>query len=375
MTNKRSICFVATVEFAVNAFLLNHLKELSKYYDLTVIVNLKNPKFLIDKKLDIKLININFSRNINIISDLFSLFQLIFIFLTKKYDAVHTITPKAGLLGMIASFLTFVPLRVHCFTGQVWVTRKGVSRIILKLIDKLIGILTSKNIVDSKSQYNFLLKEKILKKNKTIVFGNGSIAGVDLSKFKPNKKIKGILRTKLKIPTSAFVFIFLGRLNSEKGVNNLIDAFILANLKSAYLVLAGPDEEKISFKSKNYQSNIIFTGLTSRPQDFLAMSNMLCLPSYREGFGSVVIEAAATGIPSIVSNIYGLSDAIVLNKTGFSHKIGDIKELSKLMLYAFRNKKLINSFGIAAQRRVIDNFDSKLLVNYWKNFYRYNLSS
>ena len=375
MANKRSICFVATVEFAVNAFLLNHLKELSKYYDVTVIVNLKNPNFLIDKKLDIKLININFSRNINIISDLFSLFQLIFIFLTKKYDAVHTITPKAGLLGMIASFLTFVPLRVHCFTGQVWVTRKGVSRIILKLIDKLIGILTSKNIVDSKSQYDFLLKEKILKKNKTIVFGNGSIAGVDLSKFKPNKKIKGILRTKLKIPTSAFIFIFLGRLNSEKGVNDLIDAFILANLKSAYLVLAGPDEEKISFKSKNYQSNIIFTGLTSRPQDFLAMSNMLCLPSYREGFGSVVIEAAATGIPSIVSNIYGLSDAIVLNKTGFSHKIGDIKELSKLMLYAFRNKKLINSFGIAAQRRVIDNFDSKLLVNYWKNFYRYNLSS
>ena len=375
MANKRSICFVATVEFAVNAFLLNHLKELSKYYDVTVIVNLKNPNFLIDKKLDIKLININFSRNINIISDLFSLFQLIFIFLTKKYDAVHTITPKAGLLGMIASFLTFVPLRVHCFTGQVWVTRKGVSRIILKLIDKLIGILTSKNIVDSKSQYNFLLKEKILKKNKTIVFGNGSIAGVDLSKFKPNKKIKGILRTKLKIPTSAFVFIFLGRLNSEKGVNNLIDAFILANLKSAYLVLAGPDEEKISFKSKNYQSNIIFTGLTSRPQDFLAMSNILCLPSYREGFGSVVIEAAGVGIPSIVSNIYGLSDAIVLNKTGFSHKIGDIKELSKLMSYAFRNKKLINSFGNAAQRRAVNNFDSKLLVNYWKNFYRYNLSS
>ena len=375
MANKQSICFVATVEFAVNAFLLNHLKELSKYYDLTIIVNLKNPGFLIDKKLDIKLININFSRNINIISDLFSLFQLIFIFLTKKYDAVHTITPKAGLLGMIASFLTFVPLRVHCFTGQVWVTRKGISRIILKLIDKLIGILTSKNIVDSKSQYNFLLKEKILKKNKTIVFGNGSIAGVDLSKFKPNKKIKGILRTKLKIPASAFVFIFLGRLNSEKGVNNLIDAFILANLKSAYLVLAGPDEEKISFKSKNYQSNIIFTGLTSRPQDFLAMSNILCLPSYREGFGSVVIEAAAVGIPSIVSNIYGLSDAIVLNKTGFSHKIGDIKELSKLMSYAFRNKKLINSFGNAAQRRAVNNFDSKLLVNYWKNFYRYNLSS
>ena len=166
MENKQSICFVATVDFAVNAFLLNHLRELSNHYNLTLITNLQNPNFLNKNNLNIKLININFSRNINIFSDFYSLTRLIFLFCTNKFDAVHSITPKAGLLAMLAAFIAFIPLRIHCFTGQVWVTRKGLIRKILRLIDKLIGNLTTKNIVDSKSQYNFLLNQKILKKIK-----------------------------------------------------------------------------------------------------------------------------------------------------------------------------------------------------------------
>ena len=110
MGNRQSICFVATVEFAVNAFLINHLKELSKDYDLTVVVNLQNPNFLMEKKLDIKLININFSRNISFLSDISSLIRLIFLFYQKRFDAVHSITPKAGLLSMLAAFITFIPL-------------------------------------------------------------------------------------------------------------------------------------------------------------------------------------------------------------------------------------------------------------------------
>ena len=183
MINRKSICFVATVEFAVSAFLLSHLKELSKYYDLTVIVNLKNPKFLIDKKLDINLVNINFSRDVNIVSDLISITQLVYLFIIKRYDAVHSITPKAGLLAMVASFVTFIPVRVHCFTGQVWATKSGLSRLLLKLIDKIIGTLSTHNIIDSKSQYNFLVKENILHKDKSLVFGSGSVSGVDLGKF------------------------------------------------------------------------------------------------------------------------------------------------------------------------------------------------
>ncbi len=374
MANRKSICFVATVEFAVSAFLLSHLKELSKYYDLTVIVNLKNPNFLIDKKLDIKLVNINFSRKINIISDLLSLVQLAYLFLIKKYDAVHSITPKAGLLAMIASFLTFTPVRVHCFTGQVWSTKSGLSRLFLKLIDKIIGNLSTQNIVDSKSQYDFLVKENVLNKDKALVFGSGSVSGVDLLKFKPNTKVKSSLRKKLKISPSSFVFVFLGRLNSDKGIHDLINAFILTDLKSAYLLLVGPDEENISSKFKGNQSNIIFSGLISSPQDFLAVSDVLCLPSYREGFGNVVIEAAATGVPSIVSNIYGLSDAIVLNKTGLAHKPHDVQEITKLMKSLFNNRKLVMDLGEAAKKRAISEFDSKILVKHWKIFYNHNLT-
>lgn len=374
MANRKSICFVATVEFAVSAFLLSHLKELSKYYDLTVIVNLKNPNFLIDKKLDIKLVNINFSRKINIISDLLSLVQLAYLFLIKKYDAVHSITPKAGLLAMIASFLTFTPVRVHCFTGQVWSTKSGLSRLFLKLIDKIIGNLSTQNIVDSKSQYDFLVKENVLNKDKALVFGSGSVSGVDLLKFKPNTKVKSSLRKKLKISPSSFVFVFLGRLNSDKGIYDLINAFILTDLKSAYLLLVGPDEENISSKFKGNQSNIIFSGLISSPQDFLAVSDVLCLPSYREGFGNVVIEAAATGVPSIVSNIYGLSDAIVLNKTGLAHEPHDVQEITKLMKSLFNNRKLVMDLGKAAKKRAISEFDSKILVKHWKIFYNHNLT-
>jgi len=373
MGNRQSICFVATVEFAVNAFLINHLKELSKDYDLTVVVNLQNPNFLMEKKLDIKLININFSRNISFLSDISSLIRLIFLFYQNRFDAVHSITPKAGLLSMLAAFITFIPLRVHSFTGQVWATKKGISRLILKLIDKLIGNLTTKNIVDSKSQFNFLLKHKIIKKNKSLVFGSGSIAGLNLLKFKSNNKVRNSLRKKFNIPLDAFVYIFLGRLNKEKGVNDLIDAFILANLKSTYLILAGPDEEGISSKMKKYKLNIIFIGLTQIPQDLLNMSNIICLPSYREGFGNVVIEAAAVGLPSIVSNIYGLSDSIVKNKTGLTHKPGDVKGLSNQMEYAYLNQKLMIDFGKAAQKRARIEFDSKILVNHWKHFYGQNL--
>ena len=374
MANRKSICFVATVEFAVSAFLLSHLKELSKHYDLTVIVNLKNPNFLIDKKLDIKLVNINFSREINIISDLLSLIQLAYLFLIKKYDAVHSITPKAGLLAMIASFLTFTPVRVHCFTGQVWSTKSGLSRLFLKLIDKIIGNLSTQNIVDSKSQYDFLVKENVLNKDKALVFGSGSVSGVDLLKFKPNTKVKSSLRKKLKISPSSFVFVFLGRLNSDKGIHDLINAFISTDLKSAYLLLVGPDEENISSKFKGNQSNIIFSGLISSPQDFLAVSDVLCLPSYREGFGNVVIEAAATGVPSIVSNIYGLSDAIVLNKTGLAHEPHDVQEITKLMKSLFNNRKLVMDLGKAAKKRAISEFDSKILVKHWKIFYNHNLT-
>ena len=106
----------------------------------------------------------------------------------------------------------------------------------------------------------------------------------------------------------------------------------------------------------------------------MAASDVLCLPSYREGFGNVVIEAAATGLPSIVSNIYGLSDAIVRNKTGLAHEPNDVEEITRLMIVLFNDRKLVGNLAKAAKRRVISEFDSKILVKHWKDFYRNNLN-
>ena len=140
------------------------------------------------------------------------------------------------------------------------------------------------------------------------------------------------------------------------------------------MLLIGPDEENISTKFKSNHSNIIFSGATSSPQDYLAASDVLCLPSYREGFGNVVIEAAASGLPSIVSNIYGLSDAIVRNNTGLAHEPNDLKEITRLMIAVFNDRKLVANLGKAAKKRAISEFDSKILVKHWKDFYQHNLT-
>ena len=369
MQSWKSLCFIATVEYSVDAFLYNHLKELSKFYKITVITNNKNKNFLTGKIKGITVIDIKFSRKINLYNDVICLLHLFTIFFTKKFDVITTITPKAGLLGIFAAFFTFVPIRIHCFTGQIWATKFGWKRSFFKFIDKFINCMSTRNIVDGKSQYDFLLSENVISKKKSIVFANGSICGVDLTRFKPNKDTRLRLRKSYDIPNSAFVFLFVGRLNNEKGINDLLSAFKKANLKSAFLFLVGPDEENIYLKVKNIK-NIIIHEFTASPEDFMTSSNLLCLPSYREGFGNVVIEAAAVGTPSMVSDIYGLSDSVISNKTGLIHKVGDIEQMVILLKTAHHNKLLVKKLGERARARVIKEFNSKLLTEHWVNFYK-----
>ena len=201
MENKKSICFVATVEFAVNSFLLNHLIELSKFYNITVITSLKNKNFLSSYKKNIKVINVNFVRRINIFYDPICFLQLVMIFWKNRFDAVSTITPKAGMLGMLASYITFIPMRVHCYTGQIWITELGIRRILFRSVDKFINILSTHNIVDSKSQYNFLVDEFIIREDKSFVFGPGSICGVNVALFFPLMILE---TTVASLPTTAF---------------------------------------------------------------------------------------------------------------------------------------------------------------------------
>jgi len=374
---KRKIYFVANVEFAVNAFLLSHLKKLSRYYDLTVIVNTYDLAFLTKQGLNIKVIDLKISRDINLLSDFFCLIYLLYLFIKDRPAAVHSITPKSGLLAMIASFFAAVPLRIHTFTGQVWLNKNGVSKIFLRMLDQLIGSLASLNIVDSSSQREFLVEQKVLNKKKSVVFGSGSVCGVDLKKFKSSKKLRDEIRVQLSVPSDALVYIYLGRLTKDKGVLDLASAFSNIRDNRAYLVMVGPDEANLTDQIESLvgdnRDKLRLIGFSSEPQHYLAASDVLCLPSYREGFGSVIIEAAAMGLPSIASNIYGISDAIQNHKTGLLHPPKDIDAICECIKRFLLDSELIKTYGIAAKKRAVSEFDANLLSKYWLDFYLHHL--
>jgi glycosyltransferase involved in cell wall biosynthesis len=374
---KQKICFVLTVDYAVKAFLLNHLRALSQFYDITVIVNTENPNFVAEAGINAKVIPLKIAREISLFSDLICLFKLIHIFQSQRFFAVHSLMPKSGLLAMLAAWIVRIPLRIHTFTGQVWVTKVGYKRFFLKQFDCLIAFLSIKSIVDSPSQRQFLVDNKVIKAAKSIVFANGSVSGVDVDRFKPNLQAKTDIRQQLSIPVEAPIFLFIGRLNKDKGVLDLAYAFKQLNVKIIHLVFVGSDEQNMQAEMMSIvgvnNPNIHFVGHTSTPEAYMASSDVLCLPSYREGFGSVVIEAAAVGIPAIASRIYGITDAVVDGETGLLHAPRDIEAIKQCMQTLIDNKPVRLKLGEQARARAIKDFDSHAITQEWVKFYQENV--
>ena len=373
----KKICFVLTAEFAVKAFLLGHLRGLTEFYNITVIVNTKNPNFLAEQGVNVDVIPLTISRDIDLFHDVSVLFKLIKIFHQQNFVAVHSVTPKAGLLAMLAAYILRIPLRVHTFTGQVWATKYGFKRFLLKCFDCVIAFLTTHNIVDSPSQRQLLIDEKVMTSTKSIVFAQGSISGVDLFRFKPDLQAKIYIRQQLNIDTDAIIFLFLGRLTKDKGVLDLAQAFSGLADVNTHLLFVGPDEQNVQEEimqiTEACSAYVHFVGHTNQPESYMAAADVLCLPSYREGFGSVVIEAAAAGIPTITSRIYGLVDAVVENETGLMHASHDVKAIRYCMEKLIRDDTLRLKLGRQAMVRAIANFDSNLLTQEWVNFYHENV--
>ena len=362
MKNKVKICFIATADTAITAFLANHLRELAELYQLTIITNTSNPSLLSEIGIDANLIQIKFSRKIALFSDFYCLIKLVQIFMRTGFASIHSITPKAGLLAMLAARICFISTRVHTFTGQVWATETGLKRSFLKFIDKLIGEMTTHNVVDSPSQRDFLVRQKVLNEQKSIVFGSGSVSGVDLKRFMFNEHMRVKVRLKLAIPKGAFVFIYLGRLNQDKGILDLARAFAEIQNSKAFLWIVGQDEgdlvDKIQIINIHKSSQVKFVDFTNKPEYYLAASDALCLPSYREGFGNVIIEAAAMGIPAIASNIYGISDAIINEQTGLLHAPRNAKSIFDAMEHFLTKTKMVKKYGDFAMERVKTDFDA-----------------
>lgn len=374
MKNKIKITLIANTSNFFNSFMLKHINELSKKYELFVCCsNAEQLNKLISK--DVSLVNINFKRGISLFNDFINFLNTLFFFLKNKPDLTISFTPKIGFMVALSSFIARTPKRIHWFTGQIWYNKKGFEKIFYKFIDKLIFSLSSYVLVDSFSQKKFLIKEKIILKNKSFVLHKGSVGGVNIKKFKFNKKKRIELRKKFFISKKTFVFLFLGRINKDKGIVELIKAFKKIDKKyNILLIFVGPIEDKKLLYLLEENKKILYFKFTTKPEEWFSMADILCLPSYREGFGTTIIEAASCGIPTLCSNIYGLHDAIIENKTGFFHKVGNIKDIKKKMLYAINNKRLVKSYGIIARKRVLEDFNQNLLAKKLLRFINLNTS-
>jgi glycosyltransferase involved in cell wall biosynthesis len=381
---KKKVCFIVSAEITVKAFLIDYIAQMRKAHDIVLIVNTKDPDSLRELSGDISVVPISIERKINIIHDLCTLCSLYAHFVRNRYDLIHSFTPKAGLLSMISAKAAGVPIRIHTFTGQVWANKRGTFRFVLKLLDRFMAFCATNILVDSLSQREFIVKEKVVPKSKTMVIANGSICGVDTERFKPDMVGRREIRKSHSIPESDIVFLFLGRLTVDKGILDLAEAFFEINRKyfNTHLMVVGPDEEGIKKRvidiCKNCSNNLHFENYTDAPEKYMAASDVFCLPSYREGFGLVIIEAASAGIPSIGSRIYGITDAIDDPDTGFLFNTGNIKDLAEAMESYIARPSLIRVMGKNAQDRAKKLFEKTMfmrsMIEYYEKTLRYDFN-
>ena len=372
---RKKICFVVPSIGTARVFLKNHIEELSIYFDIYLVANVLEEEIIYSKDFPIKEIkNIKITRGINLLNDLRTLLSLSSYFKTMKFDAVHTVTPKAGLLGILASHLVGVSNRIHIFTGQVWHTKKGIYKYFLMFLDRFTVWNSTHVLVDGQSQRQFLIKNRIVKESNSFVLGKGSISGVDTNRFIPDAVVKKEVRDELGIKENEVVYMFLGRMNSEKGINELAEAF--NNLRNQHvnvrLLLVGGDEENmtpiVKQKIKVIES-VIFYGVTPTPERLIQACDIFCMPSYREGFGLSVIEASLLEKPIICSDTYGLMESIIENKTGIRHKVADVDSLNFAMEKLFYDKNLVESLGKGGREYVLENFSAKTISEKWLEFY------
>lgn len=356
----KKICYVATIPAVVLAFLQGHIRAAAEKYDVTVVCN-STDAYLLDG-LNARLILLPIERKVSPWRDLLVLIQLVILFRRERFDLVHSIMPKTGLLSMLAAWAVGVSHRMHTFTGQVWATKQGWKRGVFKMFDRLIVLFGNQILMDSPSQRDFLVSEGVLQQNEGIVIGNGSICGVDADQFHPDAQVREMVRTELDIRVEQTMILFLGRLNRDKGILDLAVAFaeVASNRTDIVLVLVGAEEDvsfacvqKICGAHRNRLRRVSFT---ANPERYMAAADIFCLPSYREGFGQVIIEAGATEVPTLATRIYGITDAVEDGKTGLLFSAGDVAGLTQSLLRLIDDRHLRQEMGVAARMRALELF-------------------
>lgn len=320
---------------------------------------------------------INIPRKVEFGNDIKAFIQLYKLFSKVKFDIVHSHTPKAGILTAAAGFMARIPVRLHTFTGQVWVEYRGKKRAFFKFLDNFICFFNTHNYVDSLSQRVFLLDNNIGSPKKMSVLHKGSIAGINMNKFDPEKSHEAALslRSKFFPDFKGNVILYLGRINNDKGLLELGKAYY--QLKKNYplkLLIVGPEEkvsaelETLLIKLRN-DSDVHFVGFVSNAEEFYGACDIFCLPSYREGCPTSILEASAMKKPVVVSNIYGISDIVIDKQTALVFKVKDEIDLAEKLESLLVNEELKNELGKNGREFVCKDFTEKMLTKIMRDEY------
>ena len=370
------ICIVCATPIMVHFFLKEHIRNLAQFADITLLTNLETKAYTPPLDLPVRIISVQIERKIDLIRDVKALHHLIKHLRTADYDLVWAVGPKSGLLGMVAAYLAKVKVRVFIFLGEVWASQKGLRKLFLKTLDRLTATLATHLLAASQSERAHLIAQNVTPADKIIVLGKGSISGVDTKRYKPSAEKRAQIRAKHGIPENAVLALYLGRVNTEKGVIDLAHAFAAASIQcpQLWLLIAGPDEGNLAPQIKDIfdsaTKNYRITGFVENPEDYFPAADFLCLPSYREGFGMVTIEAAAVSIPTIGSRIYGISDAIVDNETGLLVELGNIKGWTAALVRLSHSNELREQLGRRAMQMAKDSFESKALIALYTQYFQ-----
>ena len=363
-----------TVPQSLNTFCKGVLRELSDKYEVIGVSSPGNALDEVAKREGIRVIAVPMERHISLKYDIASLYKMIRVFRKEKPTMVHSMTPKAGMICMVAAWLTRVPVRVHTFTGLVFPTSSGLKRRILMATDWLTCACATHVIPEGEGVKNDLLQNGITKKPLKVL-GYGNVRGVDMDFYSLRPEVREIAS---EIHTDVFTFLFVGRIVKDKGINELCEAFDkLSGIVKARLVLVGPYEDNldpISDKSRKIiEDNPLIEAVGSKSGDellaYYASADCFVMPSYREGFPNTVLEAGAMGLPSIVTDINGSREIIVDDQNGVIIPSKNADALFDAMQNMIRNNTARESMAAKAREMIASRFEQGFVRKCLYDFY------
>lgn len=370
-TKKLRLIFITTVPETIHLALEEQIPYLLKQgYDVSTICSKGSWTTISDikEKYGIKAYRVEFKRIISPIHDFFSLLHVTALLFLLRPNIIHASTPKAALLSIIGGSIVRIPLRIYHNRGIIYQDYKGIAKIFWHTIEKILCFLSHIVIVNSQSNRQYLQKYNLCPITKLHLLGSGSSHGIDSIKFNPSNvsiSDKENLRQNLRIPATKVIFGFVGRIVKDKGVMDLAAAWkILLKMNvDAHLVLVGPTAEPRGtipsncLEYLNTTPSIHFCSDAKNARKYYSIFDIFVLPSYREGFPNVVLEAGAMEIPVITTDALGCIDSVIDGVTGLICKTGDQNALADLMFKLYINPVLRKNLGKQAREHIIKNYD------------------